>query len=191
MKKRSKKTTAKILVAEPRSMYFPAKMWLSTCSITILSRCWWKITSACNFFPPQQKELTEALMHRVLIWMRNTLPLWATKWHWGITMRVVSIIKQRAVSTSCLIQAWCLGMSCGALLYMLEGDWLILTSDLCALCQATCTGFYQASAGSPLFILHPQIWNTETTHIHTLKIHTTHSKTCVGNKDCNQIKSPV
>lgn len=50
-KKDLKKHTAKILVAEPRSMYFPAKMWLSTCSITILSRCWWKITSACNFFP--------------------------------------------------------------------------------------------------------------------------------------------
>lgn len=24
---------------------------VAVCSITILSRCWWKITSACNFFP--------------------------------------------------------------------------------------------------------------------------------------------
>lgn len=62
-------STSAALMWVPRSQL---NYWMSTCSVTTLSRCWWKIASACNFFslPTQQQKLAGT---RTIIWRNKNV----------------------------------------------------------------------------------------------------------------------
>lgn len=64
----------------------------------------------------------------------------AIKWHRRIKQKGAFIINHRAASS-----LWLLGMICSRILYMYEWDGLMMTSDLCAPCEAVYTAALNAS----------------------------------------------